>query len=207
MTLQHLSSGVGNGSSIRRIISFAFHVDAVAEAVGHRAQEHRRGIDATRARDRRGALSMPRTNGSSIARGSTRIIMSSTLAKRTLRSRSMRNVAGIAMPPFSFALSTPHSMIVARSLSESSGNGIDESLRRPAERSGGSTEIADDLGAGGAEIIVELRIVRQLAEAERSPMSAIEDHHAQRIFGQLREPARRRRWYRARKNPARCRRQ
>jgi hypothetical protein len=49
----------------------------------------------------------------------------------------------------------------------------------------------DDLGAGGAEVIVTFCIVRQLAEAERSPMSTIEQHDAQRIARQLGESPRR----------------
>ena len=45
----------------------------------------------------------------------------------------------------------------------------------------------DDLRAGLAKFFVIRRIFRQLAEAERSPMPAVEKHHAWRARAQLRE--------------------
>src|SRR5262249_45509457 len=53
--------------------------------------------------------------------GTRRITPSPALENRTAKLRSIRNVAGNAIPPFSLAFSTPQLVITSRELSESTG--------------------------------------------------------------------------------------
>ena len=60
-------------------------------------------------------------------------------------------------------------------------------LAHPGRPLGRIDRNCHNLGAGLAEVMVDLRIIRQLAEAEWSPMSSIEEDDAHRVAGQFRE--------------------
>ncbi len=173
------------GSALR-----ARHPHAPPDRVADRLQEHRARLDAR----------LIRRHGRPIAGQGAQV------REHVLRADSAADVLEASVTNFAIAIDYERrgkrNSAFLRPVEQAPA--LDHFTARIAQNRKGKLELAgdrfgtgaiidrerDDFGAGIAQLRVTVSIIRQLAEAERSPMAAVEDQYDQSASGQLGQPAR-----------------